>query len=102
MKTIPILCLGAMLASSCATTPARSTAGLYEKEVYAWLCAAQHDSGYIAPEGRDFESVYANSVAAMAFTLKGDYERAERFFDLLQKLMPQEFSSAQGRTSSIP
>ncbi len=88
---IPILFLGAIFTSSCATTPQPETAGRYEKEVYAWLCAAQSDGGYIAPEGRDFESVYANSVAAMAFTLKGDTERAERFFDFLHKLMPKEF-----------
>ncbi|MFH0880716.1 MAG: hypothetical protein V2A34_13455 [Lentisphaerota bacterium] len=66
---VNVLFLGAMFASSCATTPTSKSAGRYEKEVYAWLCAAQSPGGYIAPEGRDFESVYANSVAAMAFTL---------------------------------
>lgn len=92
------LFLGAMVVSSCAEVPTTETGGRYEKEVYAWLCAAQSDGGYIAPEGRDFESVYANSVAAMAFTLKGDSERAERFFDFLQKLMPKEFTGASVRS----
>ena len=74
-RLLPLAALVAL--SACRAPPAeRTSPPHFGREVYAWLCAAQQPSGFIAPEGRDFESVYANAVAAMAYTLKGDTARA--------------------------
>ena len=64
-----------------------------EAAVYQWFCKAQRDNGLLqAAEGVDICSTYQIALAAMVFTLYGDYDRAEKIFDFYNGKMTEEFS----------
>lgn len=69
----------------------------YEAGVYQWLVKEQLPNGLLeSTTGSNFVSLYDNSLAAIAFTAKGDYAKAEKIFDVFTFLLSSEFNQGTG------
>ena len=83
-----------IILAGCSTYPPKPTSvkptGLVEDKssemVYGWLKSLQLPNGLLeSAEDSNFVSTYDNSLAATAFSYKGDFERAEKIFDFFNK-----------------
>lgn len=94
MRFFIYVCLFAILQQvACADSPKPITD--YENTVYQWFCKAQRDNGLLeSAEGVDMCGLYQMSLAAMVFTLYGDYNRAEKIFDFYNSKLKEEFTGS--------
>ncbi|MCK4907106.1 MAG: hypothetical protein KAS64_06130 [Spirochaetes bacterium] len=80
-------------------TVTEDTSGDAEKiaKVYGWLTNIQLANGLLeTTEGSNFVSLYDNCIAAIVFTVKGDYSRAEAIFDFFDARLETEMKVAPG------
>jgi len=88
------LVLVAMSSISCAVRP---SARRENRAIYEWLKRQQQDTGLLGNQEADAVSgLYANALAAIAFTHEGDYELARAVFDFYASWYEREFADAPG------
>ncbi len=65
--------------------------------VYSWLCNMQQRNGLLLSiEGGKYVSLYDNALAAIAFTLYGDLDKAEKIFDFFNSRLEPELLQPPG------
>lgn len=65
--------------------------------VYEWLKTLQFSNGLLeSAENSNFVSLYDNSLAAIVFSFKGDFERAEKIFNFFNKNLESEMKQFPG------
>ncbi len=65
--------------------------------VYEWLKSLQLSNGLLeSAEDSNFVSLYDNSLAAIVFSFKGDFDRAEKIFDFFNQNLESEMKQSPG------
>jgi hypothetical protein len=73
-----------------------------ERQIIDWLAAQQLDNGLLeSTEGNNVVSLYDQSLAAMAFMLDGQFDRAERIFDFFKERVGAELEAGPGGFSQF-
>ncbi len=94
-----------IILAGCSSCPPKPTpikpTGLVEDKssemVYGWLKSLQLPNGLLeSAEESNFVSLYDNSLAAIAFSYKGDFDRAEKVFDFFNKNLESEMKQSPG------
>jgi hypothetical protein len=68
-----------------------------EARVYAWLDSQQLPNGLVeSAENSNMCSLYDNALGVMAFSVKGDFARAERILDFFQSNLGAEMKTEPG------
>lgn len=70
--------------------------------VYCWLIHMQQPNGLLlSSEGGKNVSLYDNALAALTFTAKGDFRRAEKIFNFFNNRLEREMLSGPGGFSQM-
>jgi hypothetical protein len=65
--------------------------------VYGWLKSLQLENGLLeSTENSNFVSLYDNALAAIVFSCKGDFARAEKIFDFFNERLAGELERSPG------
>ncbi len=105
LKTGAVLFFICIILAGCSTYPPKPTSvkptGHVEDKssrmVYGWLKSLQMPNGLLeSAEDSNFVSTYDNSLAAIAFSYKGDFDRAEKIFDFFDKNLETEMKQSPG------
>lgn len=72
-----------------------------ELKVYAWFKHMQLENGLLPSSINSNISLYDNALAAIVFTIYGDFHRAERIFDFFSERIESEFLSDSGGFSQF-
>lgn len=69
----------------------------YETEFYTWIVNNQLDNGLVkTTEDGQTISLYDNALAAIVFTMKGDYDKARKIFDFFDERIESELNDQYG------
>ena len=78
-------------------TQSAETSGDVSTRIYTWLESQQLPNGLIeSSEKSNMCSLYDNSLALMAFSVRGDFKRAEGILDFFQSRLKTEMKAAPG------
>jgi len=67
------------------------------EEVYAWIKSLQLANGLVeSRKHSNFITVYDNALAALVFSIRGDFSNAEKIFDFFVSRIPNEFQTFPG------
>lgn len=91
----------------CASLPQKSEAKLSPRailsqdencsRVYGWLESLQLPNGLLeSSDNSNFVSLYENALAAIVFSVNGDYEKAEMIFDFFNSHLESELKQSPG------
>ena len=94
------ICFTILTRCSMAAEPVKSALSTEDQSsqmVYGWLKSLQLPNGLMeSAEDSNFVSLYDNSLAAMVFSYKGDFERAEKIFDFFNNNLETEMKQSPG------
>jgi cellulose synthase operon protein B len=80
---------------SCGTSP--SPGKSLQQSVYSWIVSVQRNNGLLpTTENGPVVSLYDNALAAMTFTLMGDFDRAEKILDFFEARIDSELNRSPG------
>ena len=97
MGFLGIFILGLLPECKHETPVAEEPMALKVDSVYLWLTNMQQSNGLLlSSEGGRYVSLYDNALAALAFTLYGDLNKAEKIFDFFNSRLETEMLKSPG------